>query len=76
MLGSLLAGSDEAPGEVELFEGRRYKTYRGMGSLGALQGFGADRYASAQAGMSGQRKLVPEGIEGRVPYAGPLSDLL
>src|SRR5258706_9741485 len=76
MLGSLLAGSDEAPGEIELFEGRRYKTYRGMGSLGALEGFGADRYASAQAGMSGQRKLVPEGIEGRVPYAGHLSDLL
>ncbi|MDQ1425607.1 MAG: dehydrogenase [Acidimicrobiaceae bacterium] len=76
MLGGLLAGSDEAPGEVELFEGRRYKTYRGMGSLGALQGFGADRYPSAQAGMSGQRKLVPEGIEGRVPYAGPLSELL
>jgi len=76
MLGGLLAGSDEAPGDIELFEGRRYKTYRGMGSLGALQGFGADRYATAQAGMSGQRKLVPEGIEGRVPYAGRLGDLL
>jgi IMP dehydrogenase len=76
MLGSLLAGSDEAPGDIELFEGRRYKTYRGMGSIGALQGFSADRYASAQAGMSGQRKLVPEGIEGRVPYAGPLGELL
>ncbi len=79
MLGSLLAGTDEAPGELELFEGRRYKTYRGMGSMGAMQGLGADRYATAQGGQSelaGQsRKLVPEGIEGRVPYAGTLGDV-
>ena len=76
MLGSLLAGTDEAPGELELFEGRRYKSYRGMGSLGALQGLGADRYASAQSGSVGTRKLVPEGIEGRVPYAGRLSEVV
>jgi len=74
MLGSLLAGTDEAPGEVELFEGRRYKSYRGMGSLGAMQGLGADRYGSAQ-GTGGSRKLVPEGIEGRVAYAGTLADV-
>ena len=74
MLGSLLAGTEEAPGELELFEGRRYKSYRGMGSLGAMQGHGADRYASGQ-GPSGTRKLVPEGIEGRVPFAGRLGDV-
>jgi IMP dehydrogenase len=77
MLGSLLAGTDEAPGELELFEGRRYKSYRGMGSLGAMQGLGADRYATAQSEVAGQsRKLVPEGIEGRVPYAGTLGDVV
>ncbi|MEI8238533.1 MAG: IMP dehydrogenase [Actinomycetota bacterium] len=77
MLGSLLAGTDEAPGELELFEGRRYKSYRGMGSLGAMQGLGADRYATAQSQVAGQsRKLVPEGIEGRVPYAGTLGDVV
>lgn len=77
MLGSLLAGTDEAPGELELFEGRRYKTYRGMGSMGAMQGLGADRYASAQSEVAGQsRKLVPEGIEGRVAYAGTLGDVV
>lgn len=75
MLGSILAGTDEAPGELELFEGRRYKSYRGMGSLGAMQGLGADRYASAQADGSASRKLVPEGIEGRVPYAGFVADV-
>lgn len=75
MLGSLLAGTDEAPGEQELFEGRRYKTYRGMGSLGAMQGLGADRYGSGQGPGTGTRKLVPEGIEGRVPYAGRLADV-
>ena len=80
MLGSILAGTDEAPGELELFEGRRYKSYRGMGSMGAMQGLGADRYASGQSDKSqvaGQsRKLVPEGIEGRVPYAGTLGDVV
>jgi IMP dehydrogenase len=80
MLGSILAGTDEAPGELELFEGRRYKSYRGMGSMGAMQGLGADRYASGQTDKSqvaGQsRKLVPEGIEGRVPYAGTLGDVV
>jgi IMP dehydrogenase len=76
MLGSLLAGTDESPGELELFEGRRYKSYRGMGSLGAMQGLGADRYATGQSPDSGSRKLVPEGIEGRVPYAGTLADVL
>jgi IMP dehydrogenase len=76
MLGSLLAGTEESPGETELFEGRRYKTYRGMGSLGAMQGLGADRYATGQSEVaSATRKLVPEGIEGRVPYAGPLADV-
>jgi IMP dehydrogenase len=74
MLGGLIAGTDEAPGEVELFEGRRYKSYRGMGSIGAMQGFGADRYGSGQSGS--RNKLVPEGIEGRVSYAGTLADVV
>ena len=83
MLGSLLAGTEESPGDMELFEGRRFKSYRGMGSMGAMQGLGADRYASAQSASStpsaigaASRKLVPEGIEGRVPYAGPLSEVV
>ncbi len=77
MLGSLLAGSEESPGETELFEGRRFKSYRGMGSMGAMQGLGADRYATAQSDVAAtSRKLVPEGIEGRVPYAGPLGDTI
>jgi IMP dehydrogenase len=78
MLGSLLAGTEESPGEMELFEGRRYKTYRGMGSLGAMQGLGADRYATGQSTEVGAatRKLVPEGIEGRVAYAGPLGEVV
>lgn len=75
MLGSLLAGTEESPGETELFEGRRFKSYRGMGSMGAMQGLGADRYATAQSSVAAtSRKLVPEGIEGRVPYSGPLGD--
>lgn len=73
MLGGLLAGLDEAPGDIELYEGRRFKQYRGMGSLGAMQGLGKDRYASGQGGGG---KLVPEGIEGRVPYKGKMSDFV
>jgi IMP dehydrogenase len=71
MLGSLLAGLEEAPGEVVLYEGRRFKEYRGMGSMSALQGYGRDRYLS---GREGGGKLVPEGVEGRVPFKGPLHD--
>ncbi|MEX0619134.1 MAG: IMP dehydrogenase [Pseudohongiellaceae bacterium] len=76
MVGSLLAGSEEAPGEVELYQGRSYKAYRGMGSLGAMSGsFGSsDRYF--QNIDSGTEKLVPEGIEGRVPYKGPMSAIV
>lgn len=74
MLGGLLAGMEESPGEIELYEGRRFKQYRGMGSLGAMQGYGKDRYASAQGRENG--KLVPEGIEGRLPYKGPLHDFV
>ncbi len=73
MMGSMFAGTEEAPGEVELFQGRTYKSYRGMGSLGAMsrtQG-SSDRYF--QSADEGVEKLVPEGIEGRVPYKGPLS---
>jgi IMP dehydrogenase len=71
MLGSMLAGLEEAPGEILLYEGRRFKEYRGMGSLGAMKGYGADRYGTSQ---SGSGKLVPEGIEGRVPYKGLLGE--
>ena len=70
MLGGLFAGTDEAPGEVELFQGRSYKSYRGMGSLGAMAEGSADRYF--QDGSANANKLVPEGIEGRVPYKGPV----
>ena len=72
MIGSLLAGVDESPGELILHQGRRYKSYRGMGSEGAMVKGSADRYA--QAGVSDSRKLVPEGVEGMVPYRGPLGD--
>ncbi len=75
MLGSLLAGLEESPGEVVIYEGRRFKEYRGMGSLGAMKGRASDRYASAQDG-SASGKLVPEGIEGQVPYKGPLADYI
>jgi IMP dehydrogenase len=68
MLGGLLAGTEEAPGEVELFQGRSYKSYRGMGSLGAMQQGSSDRYF--QDNEKSAEKLVPEGIEGRVPYKG------
>ena len=69
MLGSLFAGTEEAPGESEIFQGRRFKVYRGMGSLGAMQAGSGDRYFQENV-----KKLVPEGIEGRVPYKGPLAD--
>src|SRR3984885_13975228 len=71
MIGSLLAGTDESPGETVLFQGRTFKTYRGMGSLGAMPQGGAERY-----GQDPNAKLVPEGIEGRVAAKGPLSDLV
>jgi IMP dehydrogenase len=70
MLGSLFAGTDEAPGEEILYQGRTYKSYRGMGSLGAMKDGSADRYF--QADTESQYKLVPEGVEGRVPYKGSL----
>ena len=72
MIGSLFAGTDEAPGEVVLFQGRSYKVYRGMGSLGAMSDGSRDRYF--QADVEESSKLVPEGIEGRVPYRGSLSN--
>jgi len=76
MIGSLLAGTEEAPGEVELFQGGYYKAYRGMGSLGAMSGKtgSSDRYF--QDAAAGIEKLVPEGIEGRVPYKGPMSAIV
>ena len=74
MIGSLFAGTDEAPGELVLYQGRTYKSYRGMGSLGAMRQGSSDRYA--QADVSDVGKLVPEGIEGRVPYRGPLSTVV
>lgn len=77
MVGSLLAGTEEAPGEVELFQGRYYKAYRGMGSLGAMSqrgGGSADRYF--QDASAGVEKLVPEGIEGRVAYKGPMNGII
>jgi IMP dehydrogenase len=74
MMGSMLAGTEESPGEAFLLEGRRYKMVRGMGSLSAMQDGSADRYF--QEGELSARKLVPEGIEGRVPYKGPVSDVL
>lgn len=71
MIGSMFAGTDESPGETEIFQGRRFKTYRGMGSLAAMEKGSKDRYFQADA-----KKLVPEGIEGRVPYKGSLADVL
>jgi len=74
MVGSLLAGTDEAPGEVILYQGRSYKSYRGMGSVGAMARGSADRYF--QQDVQDNLKLVPEGIEGRVPYKGPAGQII
>ncbi|HCO61345.1 MAG TPA: IMP dehydrogenase, partial [Porticoccaceae bacterium] len=76
MIGSLFAGTEEAPGEIELYQGRTYKAYRGMGSLGAMaqRDGSSDRYF--QDASAGAEKLVPEGIEGRVPYKGPISAII
>ena len=73
MIGSLFAGTDEAPGDVVLYQGRSYKVYRGMGSIGAMKEGSKDRYFQD---TEDERKLVPEGIEGRVPYKGPIADSL
>ncbi|MGZ9586667.1 IMP dehydrogenase [Paenibacillus marinisediminis] len=73
MLGSLFAGTEESPGESEIYQGRRYKVYRGMGSLGAMKQGSKDRYFQES---SNEKKLVPEGIEGRVAYKGPLADTI
>ena len=73
MIGSLFAGTDESPGEIILYQGRTYKSYRGMGSLGAMQTGSSDRYAQDQAQPN---KLVPEGVEGRVSHKGPLASLV
>ena len=74
MVGSLFAGTDESPGEVFLYQGRSYKSYRGMGSLGAMARGSADRYFQAE--VSDNLKLVPEGVEGRVPYKGPVGTII
>ncbi|NQU70577.1 MAG: IMP dehydrogenase, partial [Rhodospirillales bacterium] len=74
MIGSLFAGTDESPGEVFLYQGRSYKAYRGMGSIGAMARGSADRYFQQE--VSDTMKLVPEGIEGRVPAKGPLSAVI
>lgn len=71
MLGSLLAGTTESPGETEIYQGRRFKVYRGMGSVGAMEKGSKDRYFQED-----NKKLVPEGIEGRLPYKGPVADTL
>jgi IMP dehydrogenase len=74
MIGSLFAGTEEAPGEVILFQGRSFKTYRGMGSIGAMREGSRDRYSQEETDI--ESKLVPEGIEGRVPYKGTLADMV
>jgi IMP dehydrogenase len=74
MVGSLLAGTDEAPGETFLYQGRAFKSYRGMGSVGAMARGSADRYFQQE--VRDQLKLVPEGIEGQVPYKGPAKDVI
>jgi IMP dehydrogenase len=73
MVGSMLAGTDEAPGEIILYQGRSFKSYRGMGSMGAMARGSADRYFQKDAAAD---KLVPEGIEGQVPYKGPAGVVL
>lgn len=74
MLGSMFAGCEESPGEIELFQGRTYKNYRGMGSIGAMSQGSSDRYF--QDSSMGADKLVPEGIEGRVPYKGMAQNII
>ena len=74
MIGSLLAGTDEAPGEVFLYQGRSYKSYRGMGSIGAMARGSADRYFQQE--IKDTLKLVPEGVEGRVPYKGSVVQVM
>jgi len=74
MVGSMFAGTEEAPGEIELFQGRSYKSYRGMGSLGAMQQGSSDRYF--QENTANVDKFVPEGIEGRVPFKGPMTNIV
>jgi len=76
MVGGLLAGTDEAPGEIELYQGRSFKAYRGMGSLGAMQQGSADRYFQENSANPEGPKLVPEGVEGRVPYKGPAAGVI
>src|SRR5206468_3805938 len=74
MLGSLLAGLAESPGQTIIYKGRSFKTYRGMGSIGAMVGGAGDRYQQGNGTNTG--KLVPEGVEGRVPYKGPLAPFM
>ena len=74
MMGNLFAGTDESPGQIILFQGRRYKIYRGMGSLGAMNQGSADRYFQEKESPTAELKMVPEGVEGRVPYRGPLGE--
>jgi len=76
MLGSLFAGTEESPGDIELYQGRSYKSYRGMGSIGAMQLGSSDRYFQDAEGEGAAEKLVPEGIEGRVPFKGALSNVI
>jgi IMP dehydrogenase len=76
MMGSMFAGTEESPGDIELYQGRSYKSYRGMGSLGAMQQGSSDRYFQDAEGEGAAEKLVPEGIEGRVPYKGPLAAVI
>jgi IMP dehydrogenase len=71
MLGSMLGGTTESPGETEIFQGRRFKVYRGMGSVGAMEKGSKDRYFQED-----NKKFVPEGIEGRIPYKGPVADTI